>query len=750
LKPTFKNIQPRANPPEFDSNRSEIAIPAEKLILTTKPALVNRMIVVCINGRFNVLGRSCTFANFCLAKGGNMNGNIDNFAGRGEVIVMAGAGVSAGKPSALPGWKPLNSAIAYALCMRIESSINRAGWLSGLMPEIDGQRMTDRFPPDYQAQIIEEVCGDRYFRGLQALDVDVINAGHDGIACLAAAGALKAIVTTNFDRLIERALDQRNVQYTVSHDDAGYIEMAGRLKAKKNEILPIIKIHGCVSDHHSMIDTLKQRKQGRSQHLQTCLDELHAGSWLYLGFSAADLETDPEYLGLVKGAEQSAGATYIEYPGSIKEKKGSVKLGNGAKLLVDAYFGRAQVIVEYIDLYLAQVGRTLDAPEQTPVADDVSSGAEQFEVKLHAWANDLSPSAAGLCLAAILEAIGQAEPAIRILDRLVRHDLHNEHGTADFRSLQLQYGRLGAAWGRFISVPDLNGAASNASVETVQSLMHLQGSELEFAGVSWLACAHLWLNQGQKATEIAIALLTGFLEGHWGPLTPRNDEEAVDAWLSALQVLILNADEKTGLLILGTADKAFELARLRGDVVRMARVVALKGALLATTKEDVPKIIEQHKSEFDDAARVQDGFALGMRSLALGRWYVGPEGIALARKTDSMTVAQMALNHLNEAIGYFQNQGMDPWVLFALLQKAKAHMDMRQIDEGQNCINEVSQGLERFPIFESHVQEAVGQFRMMMGDKGAIENFLAAKEAAEHSGLLGQLKGLQFYIDQVR
>jgi hypothetical protein len=30
----------------------------KKLILTTKPALVNPMIIVCINGRFNMLGYS--------------------------------------------------------------------------------------------------------------------------------------------------------------------------------------------------------------------------------------------------------------------------------------------------------------------------------------------------------------------------------------------------------------------------------------------------------------------------------------------------------------------------------------------------------------------------------------------------------------------------------------------------------------------------------------------------------------------
>ena len=140
-----------------------------------------------------------------------LDARLVEFARRGELIVMAGAGVSAGRPSALPGWKPLNAAISHALCHRLESSLDRPGWLADIAPLVDAERDADRFPPEYQAQLIEEMCGERYFRALQALDIDVMNPSHDGIAALAAAGAVRAVVTTNFDRLIEQALDGRGL-----------------------------------------------------------------------------------------------------------------------------------------------------------------------------------------------------------------------------------------------------------------------------------------------------------------------------------------------------------------------------------------------------------------------------------------------------------------------------------------------------------------------------------------------------------
>ncbi|MCX6543103.1 MAG: SIR2 family protein [Acidobacteria bacterium] len=667
-----------------------------------------------------------------------MPDELEESARKGAVVVLAGAGVSAGRPSALPGWKALNAAIASALCRRLESSVDRPGWLSKLMPVIAAERDADRFPPDYQAQLIEEMCGDRYFRALQSLDVDVVNSSHDAIAALAAGGALRAVVTTNFDRLIERALQQRGVACLVAYDDAGYVGMLERLRAGGGP-LPVIKIHGCVSDHRSMIDTLKQRKLGRSQHLVACLNELCAGYWVYAGFSADDLEADPSYLGLVAGARRSAGATFLVHPGSSGPRR-------GAQILKEAYGTNGHFEIATVPGYLAPVCQTLGISEPVWNREETTAGLAKFEENLKKWAQALSPVAAGLCLAALLEAIGQADAAVRILDRLVRKELYEERGTADYCTMQLQYGRLGAAWGRFVAVPDMNGAQSNASVETTQSLLRLHGSEAGFAAASWLACLWLWLNDGHQASVIAITLLRGILEGKWEGLQPRSDEELADAWLAAAQVCVLNANERMVSIGVATAQRALDGARRSGDVVRAARVVAVHALLLSATSEDVPGLLTADDAEFADAVRVGDGFALGMRELAIGRWHVGVGGLAIAREASGESVAQVAIAHLEQAILHFRNQGMDPWVLFSLIQLAKAHMDLRQFDQAQAFVDQVAEGLERFPVLATHLHEAIGQGRMMWGDVNALESFQSALDTAEESGLFARRETLAHYL----
>ncbi len=143
----------------------------------------------------------------------------------------------------------------------------------------------------------------------------VTSEGHERIAALTAAGAVRAIVTTNFDRLIERALDRQGVAYEPAFDTEGFIRLRDRLTTGGDGPVPVIKIHGCVCEALSMIDTLKQRRRGRSRAVDECLEPLYSGHWLYLGFSAADLETDRNYLGLVTGASRSSGSTYVVYPG---------------------------------------------------------------------------------------------------------------------------------------------------------------------------------------------------------------------------------------------------------------------------------------------------------------------------------------------------------------------------------------------------------------------------------------------------
>ena len=235
---------------------------------------------------------------------------------------------------------------------------------------------------------------------------------------------------------------------------------------------------------------------------------------------------------------------------------GNPTLGKGARRLMEAYGERGNVVVADIATQLGPLGSMLGTPGPARIPADKALGPARFQAQLQEWADALSPAAAGLCLASILEAVGQAEAAAHISDHPVRKELYNEHGTADFRALQLHYGRLGATWGRFIAVPDLAGYASNASVEAVQSLHRILDSEVGFAAASWLACGLLWLNEGAEAMNRALLLLKGFLDGRWEGPTPRNDEEAVDAWLSAAQICLVNTHEQTLRLIIGTVEAA--------------------------------------------------------------------------------------------------------------------------------------------------------------------------------------------------
>lgn len=187
------------------------------------------------------------------------------------------------------------------------------------------------------------------------------------------------------------------------HDDTGFVDLRERLRVGHRGPLPVIKIHGCVSEHLSMIDTLKQRKRGRARHLEECLDALQSGYWLYLGFSADDLESNHNYLGLRAGAVRSAGATYVAYPGNPN-------LGNGAQLLMDAFGDRRSVVIADIVTHLEEVCKILENPGPASIPADNALGLSRFQAKLKTWADTLPPAAAGLCLAAMLEAIGQAEP----------------------------------------------------------------------------------------------------------------------------------------------------------------------------------------------------------------------------------------------------------------------------------------------------------------------------------------------------
>jgi len=91
----------------------------------------------------------------------------------------------------------------------------------------------------------------------------------------------------------------------------------------------------------------------------------------------------------------------------------------------------------------------------------------------------------------------------------------------------------------------MQGAASNAGVETVQSLLRITGGDGGFLARAWLAPLLLW--HGGKdavvgAVELATRIIGGFPQRRWDGPQPRSDEEVVDAWTCAAQVLVFDAD----------------------------------------------------------------------------------------------------------------------------------------------------------------------------------------------------------------
>ncbi|CAN5793828.1 hypothetical protein BH11BAC3_BH11BAC3_12910 [soil metagenome] len=147
----------------------------------------------------------------------------------------------------------------------------KTNFRENILTTVKQKRTEDAFPPAYQAQLMVERAGIKYFELLSAVDSDTYNAVQYYTALLAKADLVRAIVTTNFDQNFERALTQSGVNYKSYFDGEGFNEIA---KDEDKGMLPVIKIHGCSSSPISMIDTSKQRLQGRSKALENILLQL--------------------------------------------------------------------------------------------------------------------------------------------------------------------------------------------------------------------------------------------------------------------------------------------------------------------------------------------------------------------------------------------------------------------------------------------------------------------------------------------
>jgi hypothetical protein len=304
----------------------------------------------------------------------------------------------------LPTWNGFNSLLLECLIERL-TEYSRKGHTEGLLEGFRARRdLTGFFAPDFQAQLMEEEIGADYFDVWQSLDTGVCGPVHTALAELAARGRLAAIITTNFDRLIETAFEKQGQPFRVLHDAASFEKLVTALQDKPTP-LPIIKIHGSIEDTASLVDTLRQRLAGRPAALNESLQLLlRKHAWLYLGFSGADFSYEPHYLGVLDAAPDAKGFVFLSRPGS--------KVQPGVQQIAEAYGAiKASIVEGDLSNWLTHAFQ-LPASAASPPTDDPTAAVKE---RIRAWVDTLGPMAVVNIVCAMLKSAGAEHAAFWLM-----------------------------------------------------------------------------------------------------------------------------------------------------------------------------------------------------------------------------------------------------------------------------------------------------------------------------------------------
>ncbi len=222
-----------------------------------------------------------------------------------RLVIVAGAGVSIAPPSNLPSWWGFNVTLLEAIKKQATNFLPQA-------EEVIHQLNLDRIPIQaFSDLIVDGFAGDSYFPLLRVLESDRTNANHLALAELGASGKLQAVVTPNFDTLIERAFREAGVNLTlfITREHFQRPDRAGACR--------LFKIHGSVTADSTLVDTVSQKSCGLPVYLTERLQaEFATAHVLVIGFSGSDLQFDDAYLPFEVAAEKGLGVTWLIRPNS--------------------------------------------------------------------------------------------------------------------------------------------------------------------------------------------------------------------------------------------------------------------------------------------------------------------------------------------------------------------------------------------------------------------------------------------------
>jgi NAD-dependent SIR2 family protein deacetylase len=336
------------------------------------------------------------------------------------LVVFAGAGLSVAYPSSLPDWRTLNTAFLETLVVRLVQFTEQEvhpGVLDFLIQRRDEKNVIS---PDFQAQLAEDECGADYFRMLGVLDIDTFNDAHAALAKLAADGLLRAVVTTNFDRLVEHSLGAAGVEFRAYSTVEDFESLAHN--TVPGGPLPVIKAHGSVDAPQSMVDTLRQRTLGRPLALEHAIATLIGRHvTLVVGFSGADLANRPQYLGLAEGARECPRFVVANLAGHEPRVELVELAGHagGRGRIVDGTL--PDDLVALVDACGRPAGRLVQ-PKWSGELEYPGMRAATLASEIYRQCTDrLDPVAVANILAALVEAAGANTHALDLLLQTWRH-----------------------------------------------------------------------------------------------------------------------------------------------------------------------------------------------------------------------------------------------------------------------------------------------------------------------------------------
>jgi hypothetical protein len=223
-----------------------------------------------------------------------------------RLLVFAGSGISKTPPACLPDWAEFNASLLAPIraCALSAPAFSSAARQAIQSVEIEPARALS-----FSEFLVSQLARESYLPVLGVLDSPQPNDYHAALAGLARAGILRAVVTTNFDTLIEAAFRQDGVPL------ATYITVDDYRNKSGGDTCGLFKIHGSAAAVSTLRDTVSQKIRGLPLYVRSRLAALYRQYHvLVVGFSGADLEFGDDYLAFSAIQSEGPGITWLVRP----------------------------------------------------------------------------------------------------------------------------------------------------------------------------------------------------------------------------------------------------------------------------------------------------------------------------------------------------------------------------------------------------------------------------------------------------